>query len=421
MRNRLCDMTGMIQEFIDYIDQSPSAFHAAAQVRQILVEAGFASLSGGEQHVAAPGGYVFEQEGAVIAWWVPAGIEPNKPTSFRIIGSHTDSPGFMVKPEPDIVCEGMRQIGVEIYGGPILQSWFDRDLAFAGRVVDARGGQHLVRTDAVARIPNLAIHLYRSDVPPVEKQAHTQPLSALKGDFLTHIAELSGVDIEHIYAHELISADTQRGQLLGEYLAAGRLDNLTSVWASLQALLAAKAEATDILVFAAFNHEEVGSSSRTGAAGPMLERTLSAIATELNQDAGIYDRSVLISADAAHGVHPNYAAKHDPTHRPMINAGPVLKRNANQRYASDARSEATWVRACRDAGIPHQIFVGNNDVPCGSTIGPAIATRLGIPTVDVGIPLLSMHSARELCGVNDMQWFIQALAAFYSQHPTKAY
>ena len=186
------------------------------------------------------------------------------------------------------------------------------------------------------------------------------------------------------------------------------------MWASLEALLAAKDASRDILVLAAFNHEEVGSASTTGAGGPLLERVLHRIAREIGDPFDVFSRSFQVSADAAHAVHPNYPDKHDPTHRPRLNAGPVLKINANQRYASDAVTEAEWLRACRAAGVPSQTFVGNNDVPCGSTIGPISSTRMGIRTVDVGVPLLSMHSARELCGARDMEYFVKALSAFYA-------
>ena len=392
------------EDFISFIAASPSPFHAAENVENTLLDASFQHTS-----TASPGGHVLVDGGAVIAWWVPENPRPR----FRIVGSHTDSPGLAVKPLPDIEREGFQQIAVEVYGGPILQTWLDRDLTFAGRVVLDDGTVRLVNTGPVARVPNLAIHLYRSDAPTVERQAHTQPVLGGAKPFSAVLAHATGVEPGRILAHELISADTQRGELLGDMLAAGRLDNLSSVWASLSALLEAKDAARDVLVLAAFNHEEIGSATPTGAAGPLLERVLTSLATQLGDPAEVFADSLCVSADAAHSVHPNYPGKHDPTHRPVINGGPVLKVNANQRYASDAVTEAEWIRACRAVGVPVQTFVGNNDVPCGSTIGPISATRLGIPTVDVGVPLLSMHSARELCGVRDMEWFTTALASFY--------
>ena len=400
----------MTQPFIDFISQSPSAYHAAENVAKSLEAAGFTRRALLDDDATRPGGHLIISDGAVIAWWVPENHTPR----FRVVGSHTDSPGLMAKPDPDVVREGFRQVATEVYGGPILASWFDRDLTFAGRVVTTDRKEHLVNTGAVARVPNLAIHLYRGDMPEIDRQVHTQPILGVDRPLLELAAESAGIAADDIVAHELITADAQRGEVIGDLLAAGRLDNLTSVWASLEAMLAAKDDAQDILVLAAFNHEEVGSASTAGAGGPMLERVLTKVAAAFGDPSEIIANSIQVSADAAHAVHPNYPGKHDPTHHPLINKGPVLKINANQRYASNAATEAEWILACRAAGVPHQTFVGNNAVPCGSTIGPISSTRLGLPTVDVGVPLLSMHSARELCGVDDMDYFVRALSAFYT-------
>ncbi|WP_018295507.1 M18 family aminopeptidase [Corynebacterium lubricantis] len=402
-----------IRDMIDFISASPSAFHAAREVAETLVSHGFV-----EDLSTSPGGHVYVDGGAVIAWWVPD--EPNP--AFRIIGSHTDSPGFMLKPQPDFKAHGFHQLAVEVYGGPILASWFDRELTFAGRIVLADGSQRLVNTGAVARIPHLAIHLERSSEFIPDRQVHMQPIMSV-GDsesapesIMDIVAEAADVDKHYILSHELISADAAEGEVFNDLLAAGRLDNLSSVHASMRALIEAKEDAQDILVMAAFNHEEVGSQSTTGAGGPLLERILLKIARAWGDPMEMFAASSLVSADAAHSVHPNYAGKHDPTHHPLINQGPVLKINANQRYASNAVTEAMWINACRNANVPVQTFVGNNAVPCGSTIGPISATRLGIPTVDVGVPLLSMHSARELAGVQDQIWFKDALTAYLTGH-----
>jgi len=392
-----------ISDFAEFLAASPSAFHAVENVRDALVAAGFSEDAGTE-----PGGHVLVQGGAVIAWWIPENPRPR----MRIIGSHTDSPGLMLKPDPDVVREGFRQLAVEVYGGPILSSWFDRELRFAGRVALIDGSTRLVSTPPIARVPNLAIHLYRGDAPEIDRQVHMQPIMGVDRPLMEIVAEQLGVPAEDIVAHELISADAQKPEVLGDTLAAGRMDNLSSVHASLKAMLAAKDVAEDVLVLAAFNHEEVGSASTTGAGGPLLERVLTRLARELGDPLDVYANSLLVSADAAHAVHPNYPGKHDPTHRPLMNRGPVLKINANQRYSSDAETEATWIRACRKANVPVQTFVGHNAVPCGSTIGPIASTRLGIPTVDVGVPLLSMHSARELVGLQDQAWFEDALSAY---------
>ena len=405
-----------ISDFADFLAASPSAFHAAENVRDELVAAGFSEDTG-----TKPGGHVMVQGGAVVAWWIPQSPRP----AMRIIGSHTDSPGLMLKPDPDVVREGFRQLAVEVYGGPILSSWFDRELRFAGRAALIDGSTHTLATPPIARVPNLAIHLYRGDTPEIDRQVHMQPVMGVDRPLLEIVAEQLRVDgvpasASDIVAHELISVDAQRPEILGDTLAAGRMDNLSSVHASLKAMVAAaeSGDARDVLVLAAFNHEEVGSASTTGAGGPLLERILEKIAEAIAQPLDtepldVYANSLLVSADAAHAVHPNYPGNHDPTHRPLMNRGPVLKINANQRYASDAVTEAAWIRACRAADVPVQTFVGHNAVPCGSTIGPISATRLGIPTVDVGVPLLSMHSARELVGIQDQIWFADALTAYF--------
>jgi len=286
------------------------------------------------------------------------------------------------------------------------------------------GTRRLVDTGALVRIPNLAIHLYREKNFDPDRQVHVQPIVALEEDevsFAQVLAENLNVDAAEISSYNLVTVDAQRGEVFGaghKFVAAGRMDNLSSVWASLKAMLAAveNYSGNDVLVLSAFDHEEVGSSSRYGAAGPILEdvltRTAGALGKNEEERRQIYARSSCVSADAAHSVHTNYAGKHDPTHHPLIGKGPVTKINANQRYASDAASIHLWESACERANVPVQRFVGNNAVPCGSTIGPITATRLGIDTVDVGVPLLSMHSARELVGVQDQLWMIDALEAY---------
>lgn len=410
-------------DFLEFLAASPSSHHAAEEVSARLRGAGFSLQDPAQPWDATPGGHVMVRGGAVMAWWIPEEASPA--SGFRIIGSHTDSPGFTLKPQPDLHSVGWQQAAVEVYGGPILASWLDRELTLAGRVVLADGSHRLVNTGPVLRIPHLAIHLDRSSELKLDRQSHLQPVYAVGSpemSIMDCIAETAGVAAEDIIAHNLITADTQPGAVFGaggDFLAAGRLDNLSSVYSSLQALLRAIESGDtgrDVLVLAAFDHEEVGSNSTTGAGGPILEDALTRTATALGAGSEelrqMYARSSCVSADAAHSVHPNHAAKHDPTHHPLIGAGPVLKINANQRYASDAATSGLWQRACLAAGVPSQTFVGNNAVPCGSTIGPITATRLGIDTVDVGVPLLSMHSARELAGVQDLLWFSQALEAY---------
>lgn len=385
----------------------------------MLRDAGFTEQSESASWSGAPGGHFMVRDGAVMAWKIPSGA----PRGFRIVGCHTDSPGFKLKPRADLLAAGFQQAGVEVYGGPIIASWLDRELRFAGRIVLADGTSRLVATDADFRIPHLAIHLDRSvnDSLTLDRQAHTQPIYAVgatETSVLDLVAAAAGVSASDIVAHDLITVDGQPGALFGlddKFIAAGRMDNLSSVWASLQAFLRASAS-DDVLVFAAFDHEEIGSATTTGAAGPILEtvltRTAAALGCGYEETQQMFARSTCVSADAAHSIHPNYASRHDPVNYPVLGAGAVVKVNANQRYASNAVTVGMWERACRVAGVPSQVFAGNNNSPCGSTIGPITATRLGIETVDVGIPLLSMHSARELAHVDDMAWFEEALFSY---------
>ena len=286
------------------------------------------------------------------------------------------------------------------------------------------GTRHVVNTGPVLRLPSLAIHLYRKDEFKPDRQHNMQPVLSVgdpEASILQVVGEKAGVGKQDIASFNLITADAARGEVFGageQFIAAGRMDNLSSVHASLAAMknAAKDYQGKDILVMMAFDHEEVGSSSRYGAGGPILAdaitRTARALGANEEERFQMFSRSSCVSADAAHSVHPNYVGKHDPTHHPIIGKGPVTKINGNQRYASDAITVALWEAACDKAGVPVQRFVGNNDVPCGSTIGPITATRLGIDTVDVGVPMLSMHSAREMVGERDQVWLAQALEAY---------
>lgn len=427
------------EDFLDFIAASPSSYHAATEVGRRLLAAGFREQDETSDWDAHPGGHFVIRGGAIAAWWVPQATATSS-SGFRIIGAHTDSPGFKLKPRGELSFERWQQAPVEIYGGPLLHTWFDRELEMAGRVVLADGSAHLVRTGPWLRLPSLAIHLNRNANAELtlDPERHVQPIfgaSARPGGFLTLLAEELTRTGEAparspIVSHDLITCDTQRGAAFGagrELLAAPRLDNLTSVYAGMQALLgfaggtgerthADDAGGGDIAVLAAFDHEEVGSGTTTGASGPLLEDVLSRTAWALGADAErakqMYARSSCVSADAAHAVHPNYPEVHDRAHHPHIGGGPVIKVNAKARYASDAATVAMFVAACGRAGVPYQHFVSNNQVPCGSTIGPLTATRLGIDTVDVGVPLLSMHSAREMCGASDMDALTRTLSAY---------
>ncbi len=411
-------MTPHIADLAAFVTASPSSYHAAAEVARRLDEAGFTEQR--ETEAWQPGGAHYAvRDGAVIAWRVPE----STPAGFRIVGAHTDSPGFKLKPDPSAYAFGWSQAAMEVYGGPLLNSWLDREFGLAGRVVTRDGSVRLISTPAWLRIPQVAPHLDRSvnDQLHLDKQAHLKPVFALgAGDILAALAGLLDIHRDEIDGHDLFAAVTEAPATIGvagEFFASWRLDNLSSVHAGLVGLLDAEPSEA-IQVLACFDHEEIGSASRSGAQGPFLESVLRRIGASLGWDTDAFERalagSTVISADAGHAVHPNYPHLHDPDHRPTLNAGPLLKVNANQRYTSEGPGSALWLRVCRAAGVPTQPFVSNNAVPCGSTIGPLTATRLGIPSVDVGIPLLSMHSARELAGIQDPGWLAQALAAFYS-------
>ncbi len=414
-------------DLADFVDASPSSHHAAAEVARRLQEVGFAALDETDAWPEAAGKYLVVRDGAVIAWIVPASASATTPV--RVFGAHSDSPGFKLKPQPTTGRLGWLQAGVEVYGGPLLNSWLDRELRLAGRLVLDDGTSVLADSGPLLRLPQLAIHLDRgaNDGLQLDKQAHTQPVWGLgapeSADLLAEVAASAvdgPVDAARIRGFDLVTADTARGAVFGKddaFFAAGRLDDLASVHAGAVALAAADGDGDHIPVLAVFDHEEIGSATRSGAAGPFLEDVLERIGLALGADRGERMRALAsswcVSSDVGHSVHPNYAEKHDPQVRPVLGSGPILKINANQRYATDGAGAAAWSGWCEAAGVTSQSFVSNNTVPCGSTIGPITATRLGIRTVDVGIPILSMHSARELAGVTDLADLSKVAEAFF--------
>ncbi|HJW01067.1 MAG TPA: M18 family aminopeptidase [Arthrobacter sp.] len=423
-----------IQDLGAYVSASPSSFHAVHEAARRLDGAGFTGLDELQPWDGGPGSFYIIRDGALIAWVVPEGAGPA--TGFNILGAHTDSPTFKLKPKPTTGAHGWLQAGVEIYGGPLLNSWLDRELQLAGRLVMLDGTEHLTATGPMLRFPQLAIHLDRAvnDGLTLDKQRHMNPVWGLGNpadvDLLAVLAAHvpgASVDPARIGGYDVVMADTQAPAVFGangEFFASGRLDNLSATHAGLAALIAHASSSASaggaggpIAVLAAFDHEEIGSNSRSGACGPILEDVLVRISDGLgatvSQRRQALAASFCISADAGHAVHPNYAERHDPANHPVLNGGPLLKINANQRYATDAAGAALWARLCGEAKVPYQEFVSNNVMPCGSTIGPLTATRLGIRTVDVGVPLLSMHSARELCGVEDPQRLAVVTEAFF--------
>jgi aspartyl aminopeptidase len=415
-----------IDDLLAFLDASPSPWHAVRSSADRLIEAGYAPVQETEAWAAEPKGFVV-RGGALVAWHRPSGASASSP--FRIVGAHTDSPCLRIKPRPDTGQLGWRQLAIEVYGGVLANSWLDRDLGVAGRIVRRDGGvSEIAVHEPIARVPQLAIHLDR-DVNDkglvLDRQQHLTPVwgtgAANPGDFTRWLADRAGVPAADIAWWDLSLFDVTAAAVLGgdeSLIAAGRLDNQLSCWAATRALTTCSHADRHTSLIALFDHEEVGSESSTGASGPLLSTVIERIVTAagggredlLRALAG----SMCISADNAHAVHPNYPERHEPGHRPIVNQGPAIKVNNNQRYATSADTAAVFQRACESAGVPWQVFVSRNNMPCGSTIGPLTATALGIATVDVGVPQLSMHSARELCGIADPEYLSRALSAYFS-------
>ena len=419
-------------DLLAFIAEAPSPYHAVAAARRRLGDAGFASLDATTAWPSGPGRWYVARGGALVAWEVPDGADAATP--FRIVGAHTDSPNLRVKPHPDTGSAGWQQLAVEVYGGALWNSWLDRDLGVSGRAVvrvDGALEERLFHCDCpLARIPQLAIHLDR-DVNgqglKLNPQQHLTPVWGVgpveEGAFAAHVADELGLRVADIVSFDAMFHDLTPGTLLGrhhELVASARLDNLLSCWAGLHALAgtvdAPEARGPSVRVLCLFDHEEVGSTSATGAAGPLLEhvleRSVAARGGGRDELLRALPASACASVDMAHATHPNHPERHEPGHHVAIDGGPVIKLNANQRYATDAGSAALLIDACERAEVPLQAFVSRNDQPCGSTIGPTTAARLGIPTADIGVAQLSMHSARELCGAADPPRLAAALAAF---------
>ena len=416
-------------DLIAYLQASPSPYHAVASAAQRLEKAGFRQVEETASWEGTAGGRYVIRGGALIAWYVPEGVTAATP--FRIVGTHTDSPNLRVKPVPDTGSVGWRQVAVEIYGGVPLNTWLDRDLGLSGRLALRDGTARLVQLDeALLRVPQLAIHLDRqvNDGMTLDKQRHLTPVWGLgrptEGALIDYVARSADLDPDAVVGWDLMTHDVQPPSYLGrdrELLAAPRLDNLLSVHAASAALAAVAsapgaAELPYLPVIAAFDHEENGSESDTGAQGPLLgnvlERSVFARGGSLEDRARSLAGTICLSSDMGHAVHPNYSERHEPGHHPLPNGGPILKVNVNNRYATNGVGRAVFAAACERAGVPWQSFVSNNSMPCGTTIGPITAARLGIATVDCGIAALSMHSARELCGADDPYLLAAALKAF---------
>ena len=419
------------RQMLGFVDASPSPFHACATAAARLEEAGFVELREADAWPAGPGARFVRRGGTLVAW--ATGPHHRATDGFRLVGAHTDSPNLRVKLRPDSGRIGYRQLAVEVYGSPLLNSWLGRDLGISGRVV-VRGGEgpdeRLVRIDRpVLHLPQLAIHLDREVGTKgllLNAQDHLSPIwglgQATPGAFVGLVADEVGADPDDVVAWDLMTHDLAPGTLAGadrELVSSPRLDNLLSSWAGVDALVAATADGSEprqVPVLVLFDHEEIGSTSDRGAASALLpaltERIVLGLGGGREEVLRALAASVCCSADNAHATHPNYPDRHEPGHLIELNKGPVLKANANLRYASDAVSTAAFVAACDQAGVPLQRYSHRSDLPCGSTIGPVTAARLGIPTVDVGAPQLAMHSARELAGSADPAHYRAALTAF---------
>ncbi len=414
------------QDLCRFIDAAPSPAHAAQELVQRLTAAGFTILDPGiGDWGLSPGRYLVRHGASVVAFV----LRGRSLRRFHLIGAHTDSPHLRLKPRAAYACEGCLQLGVEVYGGVLLNSWLDRDLGLAGTLHDRSGREHLVRLHRpLARVPQLAIHLDRrvtEDGLKLNAQTQLAPIWGLSGTgdpaqrLSALLGEAAGVPANDIVSHDLSLYDLSASTLGGadeELIFAPRLDNLASCHAGLAALLAAaEGDPDTVPVLACFDHEEVGSQSASGAEGPLLANVLERIALELGLSRGghlaVLSNSLMISADMAHAVHPNYADRHEPRHKPQLGQGPVLKCNHNMRYATTAATSASMRRLATSADVPLQDFVARTDLGCGSTIGPITAARLGIAVADVGNPMLSMHSARECAATADHAPFIALMTA----------
>lgn len=429
----MSDQQQFNSQLCGFLARATTPFHAVTEMVKQLQDAGFLQLMEDESwQLQAGGRYFLTRNGSsLVAFGI--GAEAGPAEGLRMVGAHTDSPCLMVKPTPEKTSQGYFQLGVEVYGGALLNPWFDRDLSLAGRVSFQCKNAEL-RTalidfrDAIATIPSLAIHLDREanknrsinpqkDIPPVLCQMS----EGEKGNFreLLHqrlLHEHPDCDVEQVLDYELCFYDTQVAAIVGlrgDFIASARLDNLLSCHTGLHALQEWDGAASVLLV--CNDHEEVGSLSAAGAQGPLLESVLKRISGDDQAAyAALTERSMMISADNAHGIHPNYADRHDENHGPVLNKGPVIKINANQRYASNAETTGLYRMLAAQEGVPVQSFVVRTDMACGSTIGPITAGGVGVRTLDIGVPTFGMHSIRELAGTADAHNLSKVLRRFYN-------
>lgn len=428
-----------VKDLLDFIDNSPSPFHAVKCIKERLEKFNFQlldekqkwSLKSGERY------YVVRDDSSII--FFIAGEKPLTETGYKILGAHTDSPGLKVKPIPLNQSGGLLRLGVEVYGSPILATFTDRDLSLAGRI-SYRASAEIIASklihfeQSLLRLPNLAIHMNRkvneeglkldkqNELPLIISTIAQEQLS--QQPFLELLENISAIDPRQILSWELNVYDTQKGAFWGneqQFYTNSQLDNLASCHAGLQALLDETVlQSGNTIVCAFFDHEEIGSESTKGAAGCFLPDILKRLSLAMNLDSEDYQRtlarSFMISADMAHAFQPNFPSAYEPDHKVMVNKGPVIKVNANHRYSSESVSEAMFMNWCEQAHIPFQKYTHRTNIPCGSTIGPITSAKLGIRTVDVGNPMWAMHSIRESAGVVDHQFMINVLGCFFASH-----
>jgi len=415
-----------VQDLLQFVNRSPTPFHAVAETVARLKAQGYRRLDEAEAWKVDAGDkvYVVRGGGSVAAFHL--GSAPPRETGFHLVGAHTDSPNLRVKPNPELKKAGYGQLGVEPYGGVLLHTWLDRDLSLAGRVSLADGGARLVDfRRELLRVPSLAIHLNRkvnTEGLKLNAQTHMAPILALNelGEINLRALlaeELGDVKAEDVIAWDLMAYDVQPATRSGrsrEFIHAGRIDNLASCHAGLSALLATGDDAEMSRGIVLYDHEEVGSRSARGAASDFLRSCLQRLSGDSTE--GFHRavaKSFLISADMSHALHPNYTDLHEPMHQPVLGGGPVVKINVNQSYATDGESWASFERWARDANVNTQRFVVRSDLGCGSTIGPITAAELGIRTIDVGNPMLSMHSCREVAAASDVPQMIEVMKRFF--------
>ncbi len=426
-------MSQFLSNLMSFLTASPTPFHAVENMVRELDENGFTCLNEADAwsdqvtSKGRPGNYYVMRNDSSLCVFRLTGHSLSK-TGLRLMGTHTDSPCLKVKPNAEMVNNGYLQLAVEVYGGVLLNPWFDRDLSIAGRV-SFEGGDGGIKSRLInfsvpiAIIPSLAIHLDRdvhvsksinaqTDILPLilQEGAATFDIKRLLAQQI--IKEYPDVLVKTVYDYELSLFDTQPPALIGlnkEFIAAARLDNLLSCYVAMQSIL----DSTDQPALLICNdHEEVGSNSIAGAQGTFLESILKRLVSSEEQYSQMISRSMLVSLDNAHGVHPNFSTKHDDQHGPLLNKGPVIKVNNNQRYATNSITSAIFRQCCTRSEVPVQVFVTRNDMGCGSTIGPITATRLGVKTLDVGMPTFAMHSIRETAGSNDGHYTYLALKEF---------